>query len=547
MPNIQQFEAKGTITPNEAGVQAYEMMGRRVGSAYRELGQDVSSTMKEMGDTYINHQTQEDIVHGGAAIATLFGNIQSQWNAFASDPANVSDHAKVDAFRQTISQQAEDFSSHFRTQEGRVWASQRMNELQQHFYEKTAADASTMAGIAAVQAAQSQVNQSAASAHDDFTSLDLQLGLLHNTTAATAATIGDPEKGVRYSAEINERGSASIVLGAFQGLTSRNPEAALAQIDSDPRAKQYLTEQQRAELTERAHAQIRANAYDQRAQTEAQKKAQEDAAEAQEKRLYAAGIGLGQNGTWAPPKGFNSALNQLAMQPGAKLSALREFGNMANTFVEDQASGRLVTSDPKTFEGLLGSTALPAGAPGALTRADIYQAAARRQLSQHDASLLTSALEDAEKDPTQQHLNKSLGEFFTSVKPTIGKTDIMGSFTDGYAAQRFYQFQTDVTQAVTAAKMAGKSNAEIEGTLLNPRDPAFLGLRMGQYSLTTQQGQALAMQRLHSGTTLIAPPNEPAAPGGGGTAAPAPGSPAAEQAFKALTPDQQAWIKAHNK
>lgn len=274
--NIPQFEARGNLTPANEGVSAYEMMGRRVGELYHEEGAEIGKGVGQLGGAYVNHMTQEDIVHGGAAVAEMFGNIQNQWNEFASNPANVADHAKVDAFRQGIGKQAEEFVGHFRTQESQMWASSRMNELQQHMYEKTASDASTMAGIAAMQATQSTVNQYAASAHQDFTSLDFALGSLDATVGATAKTIGDPVKGAVYSSEMNEKGKAAIVMDAFYGLADRNPEQALSLIHSDPRAQQYLSDTQRHEIEDYAKSSKNAAITDQLRQRQLLRDQQED-------------------------------------------------------------------------------------------------------------------------------------------------------------------------------------------------------------------------------------------------------------------------------
>ncbi len=101
-----------------------------------------------MGKQVVDYEDHKEISTGAATFAKLQENLTKQWNdqAKTADPNDPSVAAK---FRETVLEPAlENFKGQFNTEKSQQFAEQKAESLRSHLYEKTAADMSSLAGIA---------------------------------------------------------------------------------------------------------------------------------------------------------------------------------------------------------------------------------------------------------------------------------------------------------------------------------------------------------------------------------------------------------------
>lgn len=209
--------------------QETSRLGSDVGNMYRSLGKDASSSIETAGDVYTKYEDHKEISHGAATATDMLVNLENQWNdtVKSADPNDPSVAAK---FRETVVGPAlEDFTKGFTTENSKKFAEGIVERYNQHFATKTAADMSTMAGIAAKQNASRTINGLSSAVFNDPSSLPAALDTLKHSAdhivgssptldAATAAKVGS---------DLNFEGSAAIVKSAVIGMLQKNPNTDL--------------------------------------------------------------------------------------------------------------------------------------------------------------------------------------------------------------------------------------------------------------------------------------------------------------------------------
>src|SRR5690348_592115 len=136
------------LQPTELGVHARFQAGLHIGALYREAGYELGSAVGESINQAVEFQAHREISHGAAGYAGLISSLTDEWNkrAAAADP---NDPAVAVKFHNEILNPALDkFQEGFLTQRGQTWATGRAEHLRDHFFQKTAADMSTLAGEA---------------------------------------------------------------------------------------------------------------------------------------------------------------------------------------------------------------------------------------------------------------------------------------------------------------------------------------------------------------------------------------------------------------
>lgn len=515
MPNIREFtDPIRGLQPDDKGSQAAVMAARHVEGLYAQAGNAIAGGIEALGDQYVKQKSFQDISHGLATSPEMQTGLGQQWNQIAktSDP---NDHSVAEKFiNETVNPALDKWQEGFTTEQGRSWAMEHAAAIRQHFTEKTVADQSSLAGTAAVDNHERFVRGMASMVQNDPTSLNHALGTVDTELAAllNANPNVTPEVAGRMQAELRSQDRKAIFMAAGYGMVQQNPAAAKLQFQDPKWGAEDIDPAEREHLTATADAIGRAHDEDGRRAALDAKTAEKTAAQTAMTQLYAEGIGKGENGTWAPPPNYNQRLTALILQhpAGIDLSEAHAAQQMVATYTEDQASGRLVTSNPATFHDMLGRTTLAPGQPGALTRAEIFQSAASRALSKEDATMLYDAL-DKNNDPSIKHMNESLKTFIESKKASIMGAGL--GMPDPAAADRFYAFEHAMQNSVAVAQSRGMKPDEVERTLLNPGDKNFLGDNQSVWMHFYTTG------KLPPGTTLPAAAGRPPA---SGPAAPAP-------------------------
>lgn len=273
MPNITEFDAGNlTIRPSETGVEAAAAAGRRIGAFYNQQAEGVTRAGSEIGrgiantEAYFDHQ---QINAGADHGANLFASLTDSWNK-TSAGADPHDPTVAQKWRTQVLEPALDqFSQGFTTEKAQDWANSYVNRLRQHYYEKTEADMSTLAGVAVHQSVTNAVTKFSNTAVSDPSSVDTSIGLfrqnLSDVIAANPNLKGADAAKVRE--EIGEEGVRKIVQAGAMGsiLNSGNPEAAAAAWAK--KYPDYVSGAEELQLAKAAKVQSRANlAYSKQAE-----------------------------------------------------------------------------------------------------------------------------------------------------------------------------------------------------------------------------------------------------------------------------------------
>ena len=261
-----------SINPTEIGVDATAAAARRIGGFYNQKadalnqeGQQAKSAITDAGDVAVKYMDHREISQGAADFAKLQDNLTQQWNETAknSDP---NDPAVAAKFReQTLEPALEEFQSKgFNTENSQKFAEQKAEQLRSHMFEKTAADMSTLAGIAVRKNISDTATSMSNTAILDPSSVP---NLLQQVDHSIAGVVGSsptlsPADAARASSELSDATKKAIIhsgaIGAIQ--KSGNPEAT-----ADEWIRKYPDQISGADaktLGSNARQQIRSSNYD---------------------------------------------------------------------------------------------------------------------------------------------------------------------------------------------------------------------------------------------------------------------------------------------
>src|SRR5216684_2185480 len=273
MANIRQVEAPQGIglQPTEMGVESFAAAGRRLGAygnqiaeTYNQLGSQIKSTITDAGEVAVNYLDHKEISEGAASFAKLQDSLTQQWNATAKN-ADPNDPTVADDFRSKVVEPAlETFKGQFNTENSQKFAEQKADSLRQHLFEKTAADQSTLAGIAVRKNISDSTTSMSNTAITDPSSVpSLLAGMDHSVQAivGSSPTLSATDA-ARVQADVSDAAKKAIVhagaVGAIQ--KSSNPEATADEwIKKYP---DYIDGSDAKALAGNARQQIRANNYD---------------------------------------------------------------------------------------------------------------------------------------------------------------------------------------------------------------------------------------------------------------------------------------------
>ena len=196
MPTLKEYDAPvDKLTPQTGGEEAYAMEGRRVGQFYHQMGQDLGGAVQGLGEQYVQHQTDEEKRQIITSSVALENNLHDGWQTYANNPTNANNPAAASTYMQQAQQQIQDWSAHATTREGKLLATERASEMEQHLFERTSADQSTMTATHAATQAQQTMQGIVGMTARDPSSADANAGLIRRAVETLVPTTIDP--GVR--------------------------------------------------------------------------------------------------------------------------------------------------------------------------------------------------------------------------------------------------------------------------------------------------------------------------------------------------------------
>lgn len=475
MPNITEYRNPiSGLDGGDQGASAAARAGNAKAQATASFGRDLGVGISTAGTAWTDQKAKEEISHGLAIAAQVQQNTTTAWNNFVknSDP---NDPTLAQRFQEEeLEPILQSFGSSFNTEKGKAWADAHVGALRQHFFEKTAADQSLLAGAAAVQNITDFATAASNTAQEDPSSVNMLLG---TADSAVKAMLGanpnlTPAQQASLSGELRQNMRKDILKGGFYGMAQGNPEAA-----QEALAKGYgeadLDAGERQQLFGFAATIANSRASDARAAAAAAKSRAKDEGDAFLTSAYAKGIDP-TTGSWTPPPGYLEEIQKAAIAhpenfDRAEIQATVSAAEHATTLAINKT---LQQSDPSTYEEFRKSLSTSGGT----SKTAVNQAYADGKLSTDDWRMFLTAADDAKSDPNKAHLNEVMNEMFSGLKSTITKSNPFAMQVYPEQDQKFYEFQQMVRSVVTRQISKGLSPEEVQRQFLSPGGPGYLGL-----------------------------------------------------------------------
>lgn len=567
MPVIRDYtNPVDAIRPSDVGIEAAVQEGRRVGMFYHQAGEAKVEgaraeaqttdmlTKQAVGaaDQYAQHQTQAEVSHFSATEASILDGLSKNWDQTAAN-ADPNAPNTADKWRnETLEPALQQLSSGMQTQQGKLYAAERIATLRQHFYEKTAVDQSTLAGQAAIQNQVTTQNRLTSVVNNDPSSFDVAAGTadaaMRNLIASNPSIT--PEQAATLRAH-TEDFKAHLAQTSIMSLAQKNPDAARQVLDSG-KFGDYLNGEQVEGAGRYIDAQSRLQTEQQKAQELAQRKQLEDDGNAKVSALVASGVQSDGSVHYSPDqiKQLASLVPQYGPVIGERISASINSMVTANDRAVDRYNGKKdVITDPRTYSSLSKNIlANPTKATADQLKTQVDAQFNAGKLSVDDWTRLSRQAEDAgvKTDGTgHSEFNKTMDQVFTGLKGSIGAVGPTGDMIKPEAAQRYMQFQLKVHDAVDNERAAGKTDQEIKDDLFEPNSKNYIGNMVPAYAIPQQQQMQDFQSDAQGKPTIIQAPT--AAALAASRVAGAPSAPGAPVDTTGLTPEMQAYIKAHSK
>lgn len=500
MPNIVEYNAgAGQLTPDDRGIQANVNAGRHIGGFYHQLGQDIGGTTAQLGEQYQQQITRHEISAGSAAYANLFDQQNQIWSQAAAN-ADPNDIHLADRYRQEQLEPAlQKFQEQFTTKAGKDWAEQQVGHLRQHFFEKTAADQSTLAGDAVVQNLMVLKDRASNITMNDPTSFDAVAGLIDNSVAAQVKSHPNltPDVASKMRLDMSQQFKTEAAKSAVIGAIQKDPAAGRALLASG-KFNDYLSGAEVKTLDSYADSQQKAAI------------AQQHAAEAEEVRAQKADFNkrsseltattIAQDGSLTVPPDYFKNVANLALHKGAEPGQIRAMIDYGQSIAKQDAKP---VDDAHTYEDFSHRMSLPASDPHALSMTDVFQARAAGLLTDKSFTFFKDATEIGDKDPGRKEAYKQMDRFLSDMKPSITKSNIFSGQIYPEQDQRYSQFQYDMHMAMDLRIKQGESPAQVAADLLDARSPHYLGRFIPQYAIGTKQGQGMMANSIANGVQVV--------------------------------------------
>ena len=437
--------------------------------------------------------------------AEILDNTTTAWNNTIKD-ADPNDPSTADRFREEqLEPILKAWESSFDTEEGQQWAATRVAQARQHFFEKTAADQSTLAGIAAHENAQSVVTVASNMVMNDPTTVNTALGMVDTMvdTLIKESPNLSADDAVRLRSQFRDDARKEIVKSGFIGMARANPDAAMEQLAKGYGATE-LDGTEREQLFGFASTIKRGQEADARSEETAKRLAAKQEVDAYRSMAFAKGIQP--DGSWIPPKGYAQSLQDAALKAGGLYTAEELRGDLAAAehAVDLINSRKLQVDDGPTREHFLRNLA-------GNDKTEINYAFEHGLLSVETWGRLKQAVDDAKNSPELQELNKRKNQFYDGLKSSITNSNPMAMQIYPEQDQKWYEFQSMVEQTVAGGmKKYGYSPEEAAFQYLDPRGPKYLGSLIPRYQLSGPEVDAATLRM--DNAPVVAPTNLAAPP-----------------------------------
>lgn len=396
MAQIRQYDAPiEDVRPSNAGAEAFAMAGRRIGAFYHQTGEEISGAVKAAGDTVERFAAHAEITHGALGLAGIQADLTQKWNQTVTDPnVDPNDPTIAAKFQRDVVEPALDkFQNGFVTDYGNRWAESRVDELRTHFFTKTAADMSTLAGVAVRTNMEKMANTWSATSYNDPSSAIDAIKSFDASIDATIATSNMNTEGVAAVREAAQKAKEQIAQSALFGLISKNPNVDYSKFASDPAIAPYLKGTDPKQIAQYQQGQQRiAAAYDRQAQADLRREQTEKADDAFNKAV-GNNITFDDQGNANFNAQFFKDIKAISMMPGAPPGLLRSGLELGEHMQQEQGK---VVDDPFTAKALMSGLL-----DNELTLESLMQARKEDKIGDGTFKNIYGMMQDMRKDPSE--------------------------------------------------------------------------------------------------------------------------------------------------
>lgn len=497
MPDIKEYTSPiDGLAPQSRGSEADAQEGRRVGVFYHQIGQEVSGAI----DTYEQHQSDEEKLNLLHSSTALENNALTDWQSYANDPANKGRTDLAATYMQQVQGKLQDWSSHAQTREGKMLAGELQDRIEQHMFERTAADQSTMSGTWAVEKANDIGNGIVSRIGADPSSADLSIQTIKDTGEALFPTTGiDPASRARAVAEWTDTHVRAAATAYYQSSLNSITEQYATGATSSPAETQVLKDATNGKYGDYVGDELskipglvdeaRARGQERfRVANDAQQKSDEIAYKAQATQLATAvsdAIASGQPITAAMLQARDKLVND-PKAAGLIGGDIDRVNGLIRDGIKAQADHTYTVTDPHTSADIIGRLSLPAGDPRAVTEDELVRDVANKTLSHDDYAMYHEALPKIAGDPAFKSAQQTVNQWIEGYKSQItGKGSLPGGAT------AFAQFKHD---AMLQFMGWGKSEGDwgkAADILTNAQNPRSFNRMVGEYTRAARTNDPL--------------------------------------------------------
>lgn len=465
MPNIRSFDAPQGLglNPTETGIDAAANAGKRIGGFYNQVaeayntvaglkndeGSRIAGAVKDVGQVAVDYMDHREISAGAAKGTELMADVTAQWNKIIGDPKiDPNDPSIAAKFREeTLEPALEKFQSGFSTEKSQQFAEQFVERYRNHIAEKTTADMSSLAGVAAKRNISTTVNSLGSMVALDPSALDTALDTFRHALGATVDSSptldGVTKASVR--SELGLSGEKALVHAAAIGMIAKNPN-----VDLDAFQKKYgdlISPGEMLQLKKAAQTQAKVDAYHDKSAAIAQRQLDDQKVHAGATKTITDNVQVDPqtNQVTINPKFFNDALeiarkNPDAPSAGATVRTMLDWG-------ESQLNKeRKVVTDPAA------TSAIDANmfTDNPTSKMDILKLEAAGKLTRSDAEIRTKIIDQRDKLPSDPQFKMAMD----GAKELIeGRSAGEKSLQSGKYAAFMQQFLSDYQRQKTAGTL----------------------------------------------------------------------------------------------
>jgi hypothetical protein len=483
------------LHPTEMGTDAALQAARRVGTFYHQEGENLGSAIATAGKQAEDFMAHREISHGAVGFAGMQQDLTQKWNDQAKN-ADPNDPTVAKKFQDEVIEPAiQKYSEGFMTEAGQRWAEQHVDALRSHLFEKTSADMSTLAGIAAKTNVEKTVNSLSSTVATDPSSLDFAMKTVDGAIGGIASSSPNlsPTQAAQVSSELSQKAKEQIVKSAVAGMIMKNPGVDLDGIQK--KYGDYINGAEMKQFQKAAQTQAKANTLQDKQIQVAQRQladlnVHKGAAEIMAKNI-----------TFDPTTGhpivdpnyFQQVLELAKNNPNASNAA--ETARTMLTWGETQQNkANKIVDDPIIKKDLTDRMFDP---DRPTSRVDLMKAQADGKLSNQSFQAMDRLVKEMETTPLHGDIWKSTTQ---AVRDRLIRMDLPEG-RDAVGAANYSSFMQDFLPQYIAKSRAGT----LEPNALNLNDPkSMISQSLAPYKSSMQD-------RLRAQSTTPAPPPAPAA------------------------------------